>query len=49
MAPPLPKDRCDGLLDEARSQRLRGRKVAEQTGSLKETMRKMKEWFLGNF
>ena len=38
-----------GLLDEARSQRLRGRKVAEQTGSLKETMRKMKEWFLGNF
>jgi cell division protein FtsA len=38
-----------GLLEEARMQRNRGRKVAEQTGSLKETMRKMKEWFLGNF
>ena len=38
-----------GLLEEARTQRLRGRKVAEQTGTLKETVRKMKEWFLGNF
>jgi cell division protein FtsA len=38
-----------GLLEEARVQRLRGRKVAEQSGSFKETMRRMKEWFLGNF
>ena len=27
----------------------RGRKVAEQSGSFKETLRRMKEWFLGNF
>ncbi len=38
-----------GLLEEAKLQRVRGRKVAEQTGSFKETIRKMKEWFLGNF
>ncbi|MCO5101748.1 MAG: cell division protein FtsA [Burkholderiaceae bacterium] len=38
-----------GLLEEARAQRLRGRKVAEQSGSFKETLRRMKEWFLGNF
>ena len=38
-----------GLLEEARLQRLRGRKVAEQSGSFKETLRRMKEWFLGNF
>jgi cell division protein FtsA len=38
-----------GLLEEARTQRLRGRKVAEQSGSFKETVRRMKEWFLGNF
>jgi cell division protein FtsA len=38
-----------GLLEEARMQRLRGRKVAEQSGSFKETLRRMKEWFLGNF
>jgi len=38
-----------GLLAEARLQRLRGRKVAEQSGSFKETLRRMKEWFLGNF
>ena len=38
-----------GLLEEARMQRMRGRKVAEQSGSFKETMRRMKEWFLGNF
>ncbi len=38
-----------GLLEEARAQRMRGRKAAEQSGSLKETMRRMKEWFLGNF
>ncbi len=38
-----------GLLEEARLQRMRGRKVAEQSGSFKETLRRMKEWFLGNF
>jgi cell division protein FtsA len=30
-----------GLLEEARTQRLRGRKVAEQSGSFKETLRRM--------
>jgi cell division protein FtsA len=38
-----------GLLEEALAQRMRGRKVAEQSGSFKETLRRMKEWFLGNF
>lgn len=38
-----------GLLEEARLQRMRGRKVAEQSGSFRETLRRMKEWFLGNF
>jgi cell division protein FtsA len=38
-----------GLVEEARQIRLRGRKVAEQSGSFKDTMRRMKEWFLGNF
>jgi cell division protein FtsA len=38
-----------GLLEEARMQRVRGRKVAEQSGSFKETLRRMKEWFVGNF
>ncbi len=38
-----------GLLEEARVQRARGRKAAEQSGSFKETIRRMKDWFLGNF
>ena len=38
-----------GLLEEARSQGVRGRKVAEQSGSFVDTMRRMKEWFVGNF
>lgn len=38
-----------GLLYEARAQHLRGRRVASQGGSLKQTVQKMKEWFLGNF
>ncbi len=38
-----------GLLEEARLQRLRGRKVAEQAGSFKDTLRRMKDWFMGNF
>jgi cell division protein FtsA len=38
-----------GLLVEARTQRLRGRKIAQQTGSFKQTLRRMKEWIVGNF
>ncbi|MFZ9678949.1 MAG: cell division protein FtsA [Quisquiliibacterium sp.] len=38
-----------GLLEEARVQRARGRRAAEQSGSFKETIRRMKDWFLGNF
>src|SRR5687767_6342108 len=38
-----------GLLVEAHSQRLRGRKLAQQTGSFKQTVRRMKEWVVGNF
>ena len=38
-----------GLLEEAKLQRLRGRKAAEQSGSFKETLRRMKDWFMGNF
>ncbi len=38
-----------GLLEEARLQHLRGRKVMEQSGSFKDTMRRMKDWFVGNF
>ena len=38
-----------GLLAEAHSQRLRGRKIAQQTGSLKQTFKRMKEWVVGNF
>ena len=38
-----------GLLEEARQQRLKGRKVAEQSGSFRDTIRRMKEWFFGSF
>jgi len=38
-----------GLLIEAHSQRLRGRKVAAQVGSFKQTLKRMKEWIIGNF
>jgi len=38
-----------GLLAEAHAQRLRGRTVAAQTGSVKQTLRRMKEWIVGNF
>jgi cell division protein FtsA len=38
-----------GLLDDARARRMKGFKMAEQTGSVKDTVRRMKEWFLGNF
>ncbi|HEU0230222.1 MAG TPA: cell division protein FtsA [Burkholderiaceae bacterium] len=35
-----------GLLSEARLQRARGRKVAQQKGSVKTLMARMREWFL---
>jgi len=35
-----------GLLQEARMQRVRGRKVAAQTGSFKTLLARMKEWFM---
>ncbi|WP_370263279.1 cell division protein FtsA [Limnobacter sp.] len=38
-----------GLLNEARAQQLRGRRVASQGAGFKQTLQKMKEWFLGNF
>ena len=39
-----------GLLQEGRSQRLRGRKVAQQGGGgVKDVLTRMKEWFVGNF
>ncbi len=38
-----------GLLEEAKNQGMRGRKVAQQSGSFVDTMRRMKEWFMGNF
>ncbi len=38
-----------GLLTEAHLQRLRGRKVAAQVGSFKQTLKRMKEWIVGNF
>jgi cell division protein FtsA len=38
-----------GLLEEAKNQGVRGRRVAQQSGSFVDTMRRMKEWFMGNF
>ncbi len=38
-----------GLLVEAHSQRLRGRKAAAQTGSFRQTLQRMREWIVGNF
>ena len=35
-----------GLLQEARMQRVRGRKVAAQTGNFKSLLAHMKEWFM---
>ena len=35
-----------GLLGEARLQRLRGRKVAQQDGSFKRVLARMKDWFM---
>ncbi|MGO4330750.1 cell division protein FtsA [Cupriavidus sp. 2TAF22] len=38
-----------GLLLEGRVQRMRGRRVAVQSGSVKHVWGRMKEWFVGNF
>jgi cell division protein FtsA len=38
-----------GLLVEAYAQRQRGRRLVEQSGSLKGAVRRMKEWIVGNF
>ncbi|MEG0820154.1 MAG: cell division protein FtsA [Burkholderiaceae bacterium] len=38
-----------GLLAEAQQQRLRGRRIANQSGSFAQTLRRMKEWIVGNF
>ncbi|WP_019449554.1 cell division protein FtsA [Cupriavidus sp. BIS7] len=38
-----------GLLQEGCVQRMRGRKVAVQSGSVKQVWGRMKEWFVGNF
>jgi len=35
-----------GLLSEARIQRLRGRKVSQQTGSVSKVIARMREWFM---
>jgi cell division protein FtsA len=38
-----------GLLEEARNQWIRGRKDDQTTGSFKDTLARMKAWFVGNF
>jgi len=38
-----------GLLLEAQSQRQRGRRAAAQTGSFRQTLKRMREWIVGNF
>lgn len=38
-----------GLLEEARVQRLRGRRVAQQHGGLRDILLRMKEWFANSF
>ena len=38
-----------GLLEEARLARTRGQKVAQQHGSMKTAMGRVKDWFVGNF
>jgi len=38
-----------GLLQEARVQRLRGRRVAHQRGGFRDILTRMREWFTGNF
>jgi cell division protein FtsA len=38
-----------GLLLEAHQQRVRGRRIAGQSGSFTQTFKRMKEWIVGNF
>ena len=38
-----------GLLEEARTARARGLKVAHQAGSMKSMFARIRDWFLGNF
>jgi cell division protein FtsA len=38
-----------GLLQEARVQRLRGRRIASSRGGVKDIFQRMREWFVGNF
>ena len=38
-----------GLLEEARTARLRGFKVAQKNGSMKTAFGQVKDWFIGNF
>ena len=38
-----------GLLEDARQRRNKGARALEQAGSVKDTVRRMREWFLGNF
>jgi cell division protein FtsA len=38
-----------GLLEEARVQRQRGRRVAQQRGGIRDVMQKMKDWFTSSF
>ena len=38
-----------GLLEEARTARLRGFKVAQKNGSMKTALGQVKDWFVGNF
>ena len=38
-----------GLLQEARVQRLRGRRIAQSRGGVKDIFQRMREWFVGNF
>jgi cell division protein FtsA len=38
-----------GLLEEARLGRSRGLRASQQAGSVKTLVRRVKDWFLGNF
>ncbi|MGA2550797.1 MAG: cell division protein FtsA [Burkholderiaceae bacterium] len=38
-----------GLLEEARVQRLRGRRVSQQTSGLRDILQRMKDWFANSF
>ena len=38
-----------GLLEEARMGRMRGLRVAQKSGSVKTSLGRIKDWFVGNF